>query len=321
MRTLITGGAGFIGVALANYLVENGHHVRVLDDTSAGDPARLDERVLFSRGDVRNVPVLWTHLQDVECVYHLAARVAVPESVLYPQEYNDVNVGGTVALLTAMRDVGVARVVLASSATVYGEQPVQMVHEGLPPNPGSPYAVSKIAAEYYLFTLSKLYNVQAVALRIFNAYGPGQRIPPAHAPVIPLFMRRALNGGSVVIHGDGHQSRDFVYISDVVRGLMLAGSTEAATGQIINIGSGAETTLRELVGHIAAATGRDPQVLANESQRGGVSRLVADLSKAREVLGYQPRVGLSEGLRLLLAQDAQFERQPSSVLPPARRWG
>jgi UDP-glucose 4-epimerase len=306
MRYLITGGAGFLGVALANYLVANGHHVRVLDDLSAGDPSRLDSRVLFSRGDVRNVPTLWTHLQEVECVYHLAARVAVPESVLYPQEYNDVNVGGTVALLTAMRDVEVRRIVLASSATVYGEQPAQPVHEGMTPNPGSPYAVSKIAAEHYLFTLSKLYGLEAAALRIFNAYGPGQRIPPAHAPVVPLFLRRSLSGGSLVIHGDGRQSRDFVYVDDVVRGMAAASLTDAAVGQIINIGSGVETSLRELVRHIAAVAGREPAVLNNASQGSGVSRLVADLARARQVLGYQPQTGLREGLRLLLEKDAQF---------------
>jgi UDP-glucose 4-epimerase len=306
MRYLITGGAGFLGVALANYLVANGHHVRVLDDLSAGDPSRLDSRVLFSRGDVRNVPTLWTHLQEVECVYHLAARVAVPESVLYPQEYNDVNVGGTVALLTAMRDVEVRRIVLASSATVYGEQPAQPVHEGMTPNPGSPYAVSKIAAEHYLFTLSKLYGLEAAALRIFNAYGPGQRIPPAHAPVVPLFLRRSLSGGSLVIHGDGRQSRDFVYVDDVVRGMAAASLTDAAVGQIINIGSGVETSLRELVRHIAAVAGREPAVLNNASQGSGVSRLVADLARARQVLGYQPQTGLRDGLRLLLEKDAQF---------------
>lgn len=309
MRYLITGGAGFIGVALANYLVENGHHVRVLDDLSTGDPNRLDRRVLFSRGDVRNVPVLWTHLQDVECVFHLAARVAVPESVLYPQEYNDVNVGGTVALLTAMRDVGAPRVVLASSATVYGEQPQQPVREEMLPNPDSPYAVSKIAAEQYLFTLSRLYGLQAVALRIFNAYGPGQRIPPAHAPVAPLFLKRALGGGSLVIHGDGRQSRDFVYIDDVVRALASASQTDGAVGQIINIGSGVETTLRQLVAQVGAVTGRETQVLMNENQRSGVSRLVANVQKAQQILGYQPQVTLTDGLRLLLARDVQFDRQ------------
>ncbi|MFZ2489531.1 MAG: NAD-dependent epimerase/dehydratase family protein [Anaerolineae bacterium] len=309
MRYLITGGAGFIGVALANYLVENGHHVRVLDDLSTGDPDRLDRRVLFSRGDVRNVPVLWTHLQDVECVFHLAARVAVPESILYPQEYNDVNVGGTVALLTAMRDVGASRIVLASSAAVYGEQPQQPVREEMLPNPDSPYAVSKIAAEQYLFTLSRLYGLQAVALRIFNAYGPGQRIPPAHAPVAPLFLKRALGGGSLVIHGDGKQSRDFVYIDDVVRALASASQTDDAVGQTINIGSGEETTLRQLAAKVEIVTGRETQMLMNETQRGGVSRLVADVQKAQQVLGYQPQVTLTDGLRLLLARDAQFERR------------
>ncbi len=309
MRFLITGGAGFLGVALANHLVATGHHVRVLDDLSAGDPSRLDGRVLFSRGDVRNVPVLWTHLQDVECVFHLAARVAVSESILYPQEYNDVNVGGTVALLAAMRDVGVPRVVLASSATVYGEQPSQPVHEGMRPNPGSPYAVTKIAAEHYLFTLSKLYGLQAVALRIFNAYGPGQRIPPAHAPVVPLFLKRALGGGSLVIHGSGRQSRDFIYIDDAVRGMAAASLTDAAVDQIINIGSGEETTLKDLVRRVTAVAGRELSVLTNDAQNGGVSRLVADLVKARQVLGFQPQINLSEGLKLLLEKDPQFDRK------------
>ena len=309
MRCLITGGAGFIGTALANTLVENGHYARVLDDLSAGDPSRLDSRVLFTRGDVRNVPGLWTLLQDVECVFHLAARVAVQESSLYPQEYNDVNVGGTVALMTAVRDVGVPRVVLASSATVYGEQPSQPAHERLRPNPRSPYAVTKIAAEHYVFTLGALYGCQAVALRIFNAYGPGQRIPPAHAPVVPLFLKRTLGGGSLVIHGDGRQTRDYVHIDDVVRALVTAALTERAAGQVINVGSGVETSIDELVRKVAAATGKQPAVIYNEAQKGGVSRLVADLSTAREVLGYQPKVLLADGLTRLLRDDTQFDRR------------
>lgn len=306
MRAAITGGAGFIGTALANSLVAAGHSVRVIDDLSAGDPNHLDARVLFSRGDVRNVPALWTLFQDVECVFHLAARISVPESVLYPQEYNDVNVGGTVALMTAVRDVGVPKVVLASSGTVYGNQPQQPVHEGLQPNPGAPYAVSKIAAEHYAFTLGRLYRCETVALRVFNAYGPGQRIPPAHAPVIPLFLKRTLGGGSLVIHGDGSQSRDFVYIDDVVQALIAAATASGVDGRVINVGSGIETSINELVGKIASATGRSPSIIFNDSQHGGVSRLVADLTLARRLLGYAPEVSLSEGLSRLLARDPQF---------------
>lgn len=308
MRFLITGGAGFIGTALANNLVRSGHHVRALDDLSSGDPSRLDSRVLFSRGDVRNVPNLWTLLQDVECVFHLAARISVPESALYPLEYNDVNVGGTVALLTAVRDVGVPRVVLASSAAVYGNQPVQPVHEGMRPSPQSPYAITKIAAEHYLATLARLYGCQAVALRVFNAYGPGQRIPPAHAPVAPLFLKRALTGGSLVVHGDGNQTRDFVHIEDVVQALTAAALAPAASGSVLNIGSGVETSVRELAQVVAAVAGRAPSLIFNEGQSAGVSRLVADIGRAREVLGYTPQVSLERGLRDLLASDLQFER-------------
>jgi len=261
MRFLITGGAGFIGTALANYLVRSGHHVRALDDLSAGEPGRLDSRVLFSRGDVRNVPNLWTLLQDVERVFHLAARISVPESGLYPQEYNDVNVGGTVALLTAVRDVGVPRVVLASSGAVYGNQSAQPVNERMRPNPQSPYAITKIAAEHYLSTLGRLYDCQTVALRVFNAYGPGQRIPPAHAPVVPLFLKRALTGGSLVVHGDGSQTRDFVYIDDVVRALVAAATMPDADGRVINIGSGVETSIQDLARVVGTVAGRGPLII------------------------------------------------------------
>ncbi len=208
MRVLITGGAGFIGAHLANRLVQRGVGVRVLDDLSSGDPANLQPGVNFNRGDVRDVPKLWSLLQGVDVVFHLAALVSVPASVLYPREYNDVNVGGTVALLEACRDVGVRRVVLASSATVYGDQPQQPVTEEMAPNPAVPYAVSKLAAERYLFTIGRLSGFESVALRIFNAYGPGQPLPPTHAPVVPLFMQQIIGRGSVIVFGGGQQTRD-----------------------------------------------------------------------------------------------------------------
>lgn len=319
MRFLITGGAGFIGAALANALVREGHHVRVLDDLSAGDPSRLLPDVSFTRGDVRDVPKLWTLLQDVHGVFHLAARVSVPESVLYPREYNDVNVGGTVSVMAAMRDVGVRRVVLASSGTVYGDQPHQPVNEEARPNPLAPYAVSKVAAEHYVFTLGRLYGIETVALRIFNAYGPGQLIPPAHAPVIPQFLKQAVGGGTVVIFGDGKQTRDFVYIDDVVHALIAAMMAPNVDRQIINVGSGKETSINELVRLIGRVVGRTPEVIYNEAQGGGVSRLVADLRKAERLLGFRPEVELEEGLRLLLAQDPQFRGEGARPRASPRR--
>ncbi len=306
MRCLITGGAGFIGAALANRLVEDGYHVRALDDLSAGDPSHLDSRVLFTRGDVRDVPRLWTLLQDVDCVYHLAARVSVPESILYPRDYNHVNVGGTVAVMEAVRDAGVKRVVLASSGAIYGEQRKQPVGEQMVPNPDSPYAVSKIASEYYVFTIGALYDIETVALRIFNAYGPGQFVPASHAPVIPQFLKQALGGGSLVIFGDGSQTRDFVYIDDVVDALVAAATASDVDRRIINVGSGQEVSINQLVEKVARATGRNLNHLYSQANDGGVSRLVADIGLARQKLGYDPEVDLDEGLRRMLASDPQF---------------
>jgi UDP-glucose 4-epimerase len=306
MRILITGGAGFIGSHLANQLHHQGHFVRVLDDLSGGDPTKLTTGINFSRGDVRDIPKLWSLLQGVEVVYHLAARVSVPASVLYPREYNDVNVGGTVALLEACRDVGVRRVILASSATIYGNQAQQPVHEEMAPQPTVPYAVSKLAAEQFLFIIGRLAGFQTVALRIFNAYGPGQPLPPVHAPVIPQFMHQILGGGSVVVQGDGSQTRDFVFIDDVVKALIATADAVGVDQQIINIGSGLEITVNALIERIAQSIERKANILYNRETSGGVVRLVADLSKARRLLDYTPTVDLATGLQQLLERDPLF---------------
>jgi UDP-glucose 4-epimerase len=309
MRILITGGAGFIGNRLANELHKQGHYIRVLDDLSGGDPTLLAPGVNMNRGDVRDIPRLWSLLQGVDVVYHLAARVSVPASVLYPREYNDVNVGGTVALLEACRDVGtVKRVVLASSATVYGDQSVQPVTETMAPHPAVPYAVSKLAAEQYLFNLGKLSGFETVALRVFNVYGPGQPIPPAHAPVIPQVVQQILGRGSVIINGDGNQTRDFVYIDDVVEALIAAAQAANVDQQIINIGSGEETSINELVASMAAIIGVKPSILYNSEALGGIGRLVADVSKAHQLLKYRPRIRMEIGLRNMLARDPQLQR-------------
>ena len=254
MIFLITGAAGFLGSALANQLSREGHQVRGLDDLSTGDPGSLNPDVHFTRGDVNDRPKLWTLLQEVDCVYHLAARVSVQESVLYPREYNAVNVGGAVSLMEAMRDVGVRRVVLVSSGAIYGDQAEQPLRESMPPNPGSPYAVSKLAAEYYVNTIGDLWKIETVSLRVFNAYGPGQHLPASHPPVVPYFLRQALRHGSIVIHSNGQQTRDYVYVDDVVSAMVAASTAPNLDGAVINVGSGRETSVRDLVKTVFAVT-------------------------------------------------------------------
>ena len=314
MKFLVTGGAGFLGTALANRLARNGHTVRVLDDLTTGDPDRLLRSVLFTRGEVTDVPKLWTLLQDVDCVYHLAARVSVPESILYPREYNAVNVGGTVAVMEAIRDAGVKRVVFTSSGAVYGTQPQQPVHEDLPPNPDSPYAVSKLAAEHYVRTIGALWNIETVCLRIFNTYGPGQPLPPSHAPVIPQFIKQALNNGSIVIFGKGGQSRDFVYIDDVIDALETAATARQIDREVINIGSGAETTIEDLIDLIGRIT-HNPIIPLRNTSGGGVNRLWANIGKAHALLGYAPKFSLEEGLRATIERDARFSLSKRDTAP------
>jgi UDP-glucose 4-epimerase len=306
MNFLITGAAGFLGSSLANTLAREGHQVRGLDDLSTGDPQALAPDVHFTRGDVSDRPKLWTLLQEVDVVYHLAARVSVQESVLYPRDYNAVNVGGTVALMEAMRDVGVRRVVLASSGAVYGDLAKQPLVESVTPNPRSPYAVSKLAAEFYVRTIGGLWSIETVSLRIFNAYGPGQHLPASHPPVVPYFIRQAMRSGTLIVHGDGGQTRDYVYVDDVVSAMVAASTAPGVDGLVINIGSGIELSVRELVKHVLDVTGGKPEVLYNSQTPGGVSRMSADLSLAQDKLSYRPSIKLDEGLRLTLQRDSRF---------------
>lgn len=307
MNFLVTGAAGFLGSNLSNRLAREGHQVRGLDDLSAGDPSRLEPNVLFTRGDVVDRPKLWSLLQDVDSVYHLAARVSVPESMIYPREYNAVNVGGTVSVMEAMRDVGVKRVVLISSGAVYGDKPEQPLEEGLQPEPASPYAVSKLAAEYYVRTIGELWGIETVILRVFNAYGPGQPLPAVHPPVIPHFLRQTARAGTLVIHGQGKQTRDFVYIDDVVEAMVAAATAPNINRMIINIGGGEETSIRTLAQEVIEAVGGGAEWLYMEEDDPGPLRMRADISLAREKLGYQPRVKLREGLGMMVSQDPRFQ--------------
>jgi UDP-glucose 4-epimerase len=306
LRILITGGAGFIGSALANTLIAKGHEVLVLDDLSAGDPDRLNRGVLFQRGSITNRPKLWTLLQGVDCVYHLAARVLVAESLLYPREYNEINVSGTVALLEAMRDVGIPRLVFTSSGAVYGDQIDQPIKECSPPHPLSPYAVGKLSAEHYVHTIGHLWGTRTVILRIFNAYGPGQPLLPSHSPLIPRLISQALGGGSLVIFGNGEQTRDFVYVTDVVQALLRALDVEGPDPLTFNVGSGIETTVNQVAREVLVQTGSASNTIYSPVGGGGVSRLQADLSLSQRVLGYRPKVTLRQGLERILREDPRF---------------
>jgi UDP-glucose 4-epimerase len=297
MKVLITGGAGFLGSALANKLIEQGHVVRVIDDESAGDRPRLNPAVHFTRGDVNDVPKLWTLLQGVDCCYHLAARVSVSESVLYPRDYNATNVGGTVSLIQAVRDAGVRRMIFTSSGAIYGEHITPTAREESQPNPASPYAVSKLAAEHYVNTIGALWGIDTVILRVFNAYGPTQPLRPSHPPVVPALIRQALGGGSIIVHGDGRQQRDFVYVDDVVDALISAATAHNVNRLTINVGSGVPTSINDLVATVGRVLGKELTPLRVTAETGGIAHLCADLARARERLGYAPRVPLEEGLR------------------------
>ncbi len=307
MNFLITGAAGFLGSALANRLAREGHQVRGLDDLSAGDPQALSPDVLFTRGDVNDRPKLWTLLQDVDVVYHLAARVSVQESILYPRDYNEINVGGTVALMEAMRDVGIKRVVFVSSGAVYGDVGGGLLSENVTPNPASPYAVSKLAAEYYVRTIGRLWNIETVILRVFNAYGPGQRLPPSNPPVVPHYLRQALRNGTLVAHGSGEQTRDYVYVDDVVSAMAAAATAPGVNGLVINVGSGTETSIKDLLRLTLEVTGSRANIVYNPHAAGGVSRMRADISLAQEKLRFTPSIKLEDGLRLILKRDPRFK--------------
>ena len=306
MNFLITGAAGFLGSALANRLLREGHQVRGLDDLSTGDPASLEPGVHFTRGDVNDRPKLWTLLQEVDCVYHLAARVYVPESILYPREYNASNVGGSVSLMEAMRDVGIRRVVLASSGAIYGNQEAQPLSEGQAPRPLSPYAVSKLAAEYYIRTIGTLWGIETVSLRIFNAYGPGQRLPASHPPVVPYLLRQAVQSGTMMINGDGSQTRDYVYVDDVVTGMVATATAPNINGLVINIGSGTETSVLQLAQLVKKITASRADLVTSTQNSGGVDRMCANIALAERRLNYSPSIRLEDGLQLTLQRDARF---------------
>ena len=303
-KICVTGAAGFIGGHLAEELLREGHQVAGLDDFSSGkrENAELLARhpnFTLVEGSIADPDAALRAVAGATWVFHLAAIPSVPLSVAEPARTNAVNVGGTVNLLEIARKAGVQRVVLACSCAAYGDGPGQPKHEGLVPRPMSPYAAQKIACELYAQTYTRAYGLPCVALRYFNVYGPRQDPKSEYAAAIPRFTTRLLKGQRPIVFGDGLQTRDFVHISDVVRANLLAATSDKAPGEIVNVASGVSSSLVDLIATLKQVIGSSAAGLEIEHQApraGDLRESSADISKARAVLGYEPRVQLKEGL-------------------------
>jgi UDP-glucose 4-epimerase len=298
-RALVTGGAGFIGGHLVAGLVGEGWRVRVLDDFSSGREENLADVidvVEVLRGDVRDEAALARAAAGVEVVFHQAAVASVPRSVAEPLRTNAINLDATLRVLETARRSGVRRVVYAASSAAYGNSEALPKRESMTPEPLSPYALQKLAGEYYCHLYASLYGLETVALRYFNVFGPRQDPKSEYAAVIPRFICAALAGEGATIFGDGEQTRDFVYVQDAVRANLLAADASRASGAVINIATGRRISLNELWRAIREITGVAAEARYAPARAGDVRDSVADLSRARDLLGFEPAVPLREGL-------------------------
>jgi UDP-N-acetylglucosamine/UDP-N-acetyl-alpha-D-glucosaminouronate 4-epimerase len=299
-RTLVTGGAGFIGSHLVRALLERGDRVRVLDNFSTGNRANLSELgddVELVEGELRSYERVHNAMRDVDLVFHQGALPSVPRSVQDPLTTSAVNVEGTLNVLLAARDLGARRVVFASSSSIYGRQDTLPLVETARPDPISPYGVAKLAAERYCVSFSRVYPLEAVALRYFNVFGPRQDPHSQYSAVIPRFITAVAAGRSAPIYGNGEQRRDFTYIANVVEANLLAGESPNANGLALNIATGGSTSVNELVETIGSVLGRETTSEFLPPRPGDILESWADVSAATEALGWRPRVDLKEGLR------------------------
>jgi nucleoside-diphosphate-sugar epimerase len=311
MRVLVTGGAGFIGSHIAERLIQDQNEVRIIDNLSSGRRENLAGflgRVTFVQGDIRDRGLLEKVSEGCQLIFHEAAVVSVPYSVEHPQETHDTNIQGTLNVLLAARKNQVNRVVFASSAAIYGEDPTLPKKETMRPSPISPYGVEKITGEHYLSVFHKLYGVEAVSLRYFNVFGPRQDPSSPYSGVISIFVDRALTRRSPTIYGDGNQSRDFVYVSNVVQANLLAATVPAAAGGCFNIGCGEKTTLNDLLRILSKLSGQTVEPRHEPVRQGDIRESWADIGNARLTLGYAPTVSVEEGLSHLMSFEKKKDR-------------
>lgn len=296
MRALVTGGAGFIGSHLVDALVEDGHEVRVLDDLATGRRENVHPDAELLVGSIADADAVTRAVEGVEVVFQLGALGAVARSVADPRTSDEVNVHGTLTVLTLARDAGARRVVFASSSSVYGGAEQVPTPESAPTRPRSPYAVSKLAGEWYTRVFSELYDLETVALRYFNVFGPRQRPDSTYAAVIPLFASALLAGERPTVHGDGLQSRDFTYVSDVVAANLAAATSAAANGNVYNVAPGQGSTLLDLLATLGRLLDVTPDPRFTDPRPGDIHQSCADASRARADLAWAPQVSFEDGL-------------------------
>jgi UDP-N-acetylglucosamine/UDP-N-acetyl-alpha-D-glucosaminouronate 4-epimerase len=302
MKVLVTGGGGFIGSNLVRALAERGDDVRVLDNFSTGNRANLAELaddVEVVEGELRSYERVHAATRGVEVVFHQGALPSVPRSVQDPLTTSAVNVEGTLNVLLAARDEGIRRVVFASSSSVYGNSDELPRVETQNPDPISPYGVSKLAAERYCVSFARVYPIETVALRYFNVFGPNQDPTSQYAAVVPRFVTAIADERPVTVYGDGEQERDFTFVSNVVEANLLAAAADGVSGRVLNVATGRGTSVNELADTVGAVLRKDVEREYDSERAGDVRDSWADVSRARELLGWQPRVDLEAGLRIV----------------------
>ncbi|HVA72591.1 MAG TPA: SDR family oxidoreductase [Candidatus Limnocylindrales bacterium] len=300
MRYLVTGGAGFIGSNIVEELVRRHHDVTVLDDFSSGKEenlAALQNKIRLIRGSICDFEAAREACQDADFVLHLAARTSVPRSVKDPIETNSINVDGTLNVLVAARDAKVRRLVFAASSSAYGETVTQPKVETMPAEPISPYGVTKLVGELYAQVFGRVYGLENVSMRYFNVFGPRQDPTSQYSGVLSRFMLALLDGVPPVVYGDGEQSRDFTFVDNVVDASLRACEASGASGKVFNGGTGLRITLNDVLKLLEKICGRPVRAKYEPPRPGDILHSQADITRSRQVLGYEPRVDFEEGLR------------------------
>jgi UDP-glucose 4-epimerase len=304
MLYLITGGCGFIGSHIAEKLVSEGNRVRIFDNLASGRESNIDSirnKIEFIKSDIRDLSMLSSAMSGTDYVFHGAALVSVFDSINRPRDNHDINITGTLNVLTAAKNNGVKRVVYAGSAAVYGNNPELPKREDMKPEPESPYGLAKAAGEYYLSVFAKLYGLETVGLRFFNVYGPRQDPKSLYSGVISRFVKSVTEGRSPVVFGDGKQTRDFIFVDDVVKACLLAFRSEGiGTGDIFNIGSGCPTSLMDLLEVIRDLCGKQFDVEFHKERQGDLKHSCADITLAVQKLMFHPEHDIRSGLKKLI---------------------